>query len=474
MKKKNTFWQVAWYIGFDVIASVAAWTLFFVYRKRVIEPEKFGYEVPLHFDENFILALIILPVFWVSLYFLTGQYKDIYRKSRLKELGNTFLVSVFGVVVIFFSVILDDWIVDYKSYYRLFYILLVFQFFLTYLPRLILTTRTNHRIQNRVIGFNTILIGNNGKALELYEELKSKKKSAGNVFIGFVPVNPTGHLSLSNHLERLGEISDLHRLVRENNVEEIIIALEGQENKQIGRIISVLEGLPIIVKVIPDMYDILVGRVRMSSIYGTPLIQISEDLMPSWQVNLKRMIDVVFSIIALLFLMPIYLLVAIGVKLSSPGPVLYSHERIGKGGKGFMIYKFRSMYQDAESKGPALSSDDDPRITPFGRFLRKSRLDETPQFFNVLRGDMSLVGPRPERQFYIDQIVEQAPHYVHLQKVKPGITSWGQVKFGYAENVEEMIKRLKYDLIYIANMSLYHDFKVLIYTVLIVLQGRGK
>ncbi len=474
MKKKNVKKQVATYLVFDFIAALFAWTLFFIYRKRIIEPEKFGYEVPVVFDDNFYFALSVLPLFWISFYYLTGQYNNIYRKSRLKELGNTLIISIFGVLIIFFAVILDDWVVDYKAYYKLFYTLLYLHFVLTYLPRLALTTITNRRIQNRTIGFNTILVGNNGKALELLQELQSQAKSAGNVFLGFVPVNPTGHLSLSNHLEKLGQISDIRQLVSELDIEEVIIALEGQENKEIGKIISMLEGLPIIVKVIPDMYDILIGRVRMSSMYGTALIQISEDLMPTWQASLKRFLDVILSIMAIIILLPVYFLVALGVKLSSQGDILYSHERIGKNSKPFTIYKFRSMYHDSESKGPALSSDDDPRITPFGKILRKSRLDETPQFFNVLRGDMSLVGPRPERQFYIDKIVERAPHYKHLLKVRPGITSWGQVKFGYAENVDEMVKRLKYDLIYIANMNLYHDFKILIYTILIVLQGRGK
>ena len=132
------------------------------------------------------------------------------------------------------------------------------------------------------------------------------------------------------------------------------------------------------------------------------------------------------------------------------------------------------MYRDAEKNGPQLSSENDSRITPIGLFLRRSRLDELPQFFNVVKGDMAIVGPRPERQFFIDQIVERAPHYKYLHKVRPGITSWGQVKYGYAENVDEMIQRLKFDVIYIENMSLFVDFKIMIYTVLIVLQGRGK
>ena len=170
--------------------------------------------------------------------------------------------------------------------------------------------------------------------------------------------------------------------------------------------------------------------------------------------------------------LPIILFLAIGIKLTSKGPVFYSHERIGQFGKPFILYKFRSMYTDAEKNGPALSSKDDNRITSFGKFMRKSKLDELPNFYNVLKGDMSLVGPRPERKYYIDQIIEKAPHYLHLQKVKPGITSWGQVKYGYAENVEQMINRLQYDILYIENMSVYVDFKIMIYTILIILKGR--
>jgi lipopolysaccharide/colanic/teichoic acid biosynthesis glycosyltransferase len=212
----------------------------------------------------------------------------------------------------------------------------------------------------------------------------------------------------------------------------------------------------------------------MSSIIGTPLIQISHDLMPAWEENLKRLIDVVTSFFALIILSPLYLALVIGVRLSSKGPVFYSHERIGRYGKPFMIYKFRSMFSDAEANGPALSSTNDSRITRFGLFMRKMRLDELPQFYNVLIGDMSLVGPRPERQHFIDLIIKKAPHFNHLQKVRPGITSWGQVKFGYASTVDEMIERLKYDILYIENMSLLVDLKILIYTVKTILNASGK
>lgn len=195
--------------------------------------------------------------------------------------------------------------------------------------------------------------------------------------------------------------------------------------------------------------------------------------MPVWQEKLKQFFDIVVALIALIILLPLSLFLIIGIKVSSKGPIIYSHERIGKYGRPFQIFKLRSMFQDAESNGPALSTKNDARITPFGRFMRKLKLDEIPNFINVLKGDMSLVGPRPERKYFIDQIVERAPHYVHLQKVKPGITSWGQVKYGYAENVDQMIERLKYDILYIENMSLYVDFKIIIYTLLTIVKGRG-
>lgn len=222
------------------------------------------------------------------------------------------------------------------------------------------------------------------------------------------------------------------------------------------------------------MYDILSGSVKMTSIFGAPLIEVNREIMPAWQRSLKRIMDICVSILCLLLLAPLYIGLMIAVKLSSPGPIFFKQERLGFHGRPFNIIKFRTMYIDAEKEGPQLSSENDSRITNLGKWLRKTRLDEFPQFYNVLKGDMSLVGPRPERQFFIDQILEIAPHYRHLHKVRPGITSWGQVKYGYAENVDEMVQRLKYDVIYIENMSLAVDFKILGYTVLTVLKGTGK
>ncbi|MFK7756898.1 MAG: sugar transferase [Flavobacteriales bacterium] len=459
--------QILKYFISDLVAAASAWVCLFVFRKVYIE------KTTLEFDDNFFYALALIPVFWISLYVLLGLYTDIYKRHRLKEFGQVFTVTFIGVLALFFAFILDDQISNYKNYYQSVLVLFSSHFTLTFLFRIILTSQTVKRIHRGEIGFNTIILGGNERAMALYEEIQVLKKAPGFKFLGFIKVNGIDNV-LQKYLPQLGTYDDLSELIVEHEAKEVIIALESSDHKKIGEILNQLEGLDVVLKIVPDMYDIMSGSVKMTSIYGLPLIQINKDIMPKWQFVLKRTMDLLLSGMAIVLLSPVYAVIAILVKFSSAGPVFFRQKRIGQYGKPFTIYKFRTMFENAEKNGPQLSSSSDSRITPIGRFLRKTRLDEFPQFFNVIKGDMALVGPRPERQHYIDLIMEQAPHYRHLQKVKPGITSWGQVKYGYAENVDQMIQRLKYDVIYIENMSLSVDFKILLYTVLTVLRGDGK
>lgn len=455
------------FIGFDWLTAALSWALFYYFRKTVIEHVEFQY------NETFYYGILVIPILWLTLYAIQGTYIDIRRLYRLKILSHTTFATIFGSIILFFTLLLDDEVTNYHSYYRLLLALTILHFGLTFVVRIILTSIQVKRIHSKKEGFRTLLIGGSEKAVQIYNEVETLSKSGGNNFVGFVNLNGIDKL-LENRIPYLGHVNTLEEVLKTNQIEEVIIALESVEHERLQTIISRINNTDIVIKVLPDMYDILSGSVKLDNIFGALLMVVNAEVMPPWQQALKRFIDITASLIALILLIPVYFILAIAVAFSSNGPIFFLQERIGINGRVFKIVKFRTMFVDAEKLGPQLSSTHDPRITNVGRFMRKTRLDELPQFYNVIIGDMSLVGPRPERQFYIDQIAQVEPQFLELTKVRPGITSWGQVKYGYAENVEQMVQRMKYDLLYLRNRSIALDIKIMLYTILIVLKAKGK
>ena len=412
------------YILADLLSAEVVWLFFSLFRRLVNDGAMFGVDTILIPVFNFYPPLIIYPMVCVVIYYLSGYYLRPFRKNAAKEFITTFWSAVCISLLFFFIIIIDDEVTQYERYLVSLAVLFFLQFIISYFPRLIIT-----RVSRKTVFYRT---------------------------------------------RTIHSISEANR-IQKGTVEEVIIDLpKNSSERTLYTIINRLYPLNVEISILPRVYDMLTGAARIVEISGQPLVRITEHKMSDAEICIKRAMDVVLSLIVMVVLSPLYILLYMLVFTTSKGKAIYRQERIGLHGIPFQILKFRTMYEDAEQKKPMLSTDNDPRITRVGAFLRKYRLDELPQMWNVLRGDMSLVGPRPERAYFIRQIEQIAPYYCLLYKIRPGLTSWGPIKVGYTDTIDKMVERLNYDITYMENMSLRLDLKILFFTIGVIIDGKGK
>lgn len=459
--------HIRWYILADILICLVTWLSFYYLRTQF-------YTYPFSMPPGFYLGLGLYTAGWLFLHFLTGTYKPLYEKSRLGEMIRTSLVILSGCLVLLFVFILKNPQEHNRNYYLEFASLLIPLWTLTITTRMLFLGIAKKQLRQKKVFFNAVLIGSGKRAEQFYHDFMHAREHSGFRIIAFFNINGSQPSTLNNILQSFNGLDALPDFISSEQVEEVIIAIDKNERGLITNVLQQLSDREVNIKIMPDTVDIITGALHTNNVLGIPLIDIHSGMLPDWQQNIKRVIDIVVSLTGLIILSPLLLYTMIRVALSSKGTVIFKQERIGFKGRPFTMYKFRSMMMDAEKEGPRLSHEEDKRITGWGKTMRKWRLDELPQLWNILVGEMSLVGPRPERKYYIDQIVIQHPEYKYLFKVKPGLTSWGMVKFGYASSVEEMVQRMPFDLLYVENVSLALDFKIMFYSIQIILAGKGK
>jgi exopolysaccharide biosynthesis polyprenyl glycosylphosphotransferase len=466
--------QLLKYILADYLAANLAWFVFNILRYYLIARND-GFQSVWSYMEyiHVLKGQIVIPWGWLILHYYSGYYNRILVKSRLSEFFTTLISVLIGTIVIFFGVLLDNLPESIRIYYEQFLFLFLFSFGFTYFFRLLITNRTSGKIERKEWTIKALILGTGNKAVQIKELLDKPSDSLAYSIQGFIDINPESEFQPSENENIIGNIKNLDDIIHAQGTEELIVAIDSENDEEILELLYSLYQYKLPIKMPLSQTKLLTGRIKIKTISGVPLIDITDNNFSEGEKNIKLSLDKLISLFVLLLLSPVYLYLAVRVKKDSKGPIFIRQERIGYHGKPFMMYKFRTMRKDAEKNGPSLSSENDERITPFGQIMRKYRLDELPQFWNVLKGDMSLVGPRPERKYYIDKIVKHAPYYYLLHNVRPGISSLGMVKFGYARNVEEMIERMQYDILYYENMSLMMDIKIMIYSVKTIYTGKG-
>lgn len=417
------------------------------------------------------LLFLLLQVVWVFLFYANGRYRVDPTLSRFAEIQNLFKITLSFAIISVMGNELFPLAQGVPSS-----VILKYWFFL--IMCLTLGRLTVRQIQKILLrkGYgrkNTLVIGVNDRARRVARQLDNGFH--GFNLVGFMTPDENGEEEAVEEAPILGSVESLGNAIQQHHVSEVVIALEKPNHDKLLDIITMANGAPVSLKIIPDMYEVVSGLAKTEQLQGVPLVQIHPEVISFPEKVVKRLIDIVTAFLVLVPLSPVWLIVAVAIKIDTRGPVLYRQERVGFNGRRFIAFKFRSMVKDAESiTGPVWARHDDPRITPMGRFLRRLRLDEVPQFINVLKGDMSVVGPRPERPYFVQKLMDEFPFYYRRYKMRPGITGWAQIKHSYDSSLDDVRQKLKYDFSYIENYSLSLDFLVMIRTIGVMLLGRGR
>ena len=466
---------------FDVVAfNVALACSFWLRYKSGLFPEAYNPELTLG---SYFTPGLILTAGWIVLFFFSGLYREWYKESRLDEFFVVARTVVFGMFLLFLATRSPE-IIEFARTgnpavlftHATLAIHLTYGGFMLFFATL--NRFTMHTILSwlfaRGVGVSkVVIVGATESGEDLAREIARYPKLGYRV-AGFVDDDGRKKGTEVGGLTVFGTYSDIPSVARREGISGLVISHVSTSANEIMKVIEYCGDLRLTIYVAPSLMDVISGHLKTHQLFGVPLMVLLQDHMPAWEAQIKRVLDMLAALTVLGLGAPLWLMLAAAIRLGSKGPAIYQQERAGQYGKVFTVYKFRSMYEDAEQiSGPQWAQEKDPRITPIGGFLRKSRLDEIPQFINVLKGEMSLVGPRPERPFFIEQLKRDIPWYVRRLKMKPGITGWAQVKHKYDASIEDVKQKVIYDLYYFENMSIALDMKIILRSVIVVLTGKG-